>query len=207
MWCTCLWRHDAYARAVWCLWCMSAWLSYPQNEIAIESTITSWEGVCVASRILTTKIPSALLVAIMWLQRTWCPRFRHGTFSYGITTSPTQRIEWEILKHSMRMHVSSPKVPKCTCYANACSRRDIIIYLFIFKRLWARPWGMSSWLHVRNNQDKDIKYEEYPSASTCLRTRGWREIQVDEDNKLVEEITIGDWIIRSRHSHWHSRIA
>jgi hypothetical protein len=42
----------------------------------------------VASRILTTKIPSALLVAIMWLQRTRRPRFRHSTFSYGITTSP-----------------------------------------------------------------------------------------------------------------------
>jgi hypothetical protein len=30
----------------------------------------------------------------------------------------------------MHMHVSPPKVPKCTCHANACSRRDIIIYLF-----------------------------------------------------------------------------
>jgi hypothetical protein len=73
------------------LWCMPAWLGYPQNEIAIERTITSWEGVCMASRILTTKIPSARLVAIMWLQRTWRPRFRHGTFSYGITTSPNTK--------------------------------------------------------------------------------------------------------------------
>jgi hypothetical protein len=74
-----------------CLWCMLAWLGYPQNEIAIERTITSWEGVCVASRILTIKIPSAPLVAIMWLQRTWHPWFRHGTFSYEITTSPNTK--------------------------------------------------------------------------------------------------------------------
>jgi hypothetical protein len=46
--------------------------------------------ICVASRILTTKIPSALLVAITWLQHTWCPRFCRGTFGYGITTSPTR---------------------------------------------------------------------------------------------------------------------
>jgi hypothetical protein len=45
----------------------------------------------VASHILTTEIPSAPLVAIMWLQRTRRPGFRHGTFSYGITTSPNTR--------------------------------------------------------------------------------------------------------------------
>jgi hypothetical protein len=44
----------------------------------------------------------------------------------------TQRIEWEILKHSKRMHVNSPKVPKCTCHANACSRRDMIIFIYLF---------------------------------------------------------------------------
>jgi hypothetical protein len=42
----------------------------------------------VASRILTTKIPSALPIAIIWLQRIRRPRFRHDTFSYGITMSP-----------------------------------------------------------------------------------------------------------------------
>jgi hypothetical protein len=66
-------------------------LGHPQNELVIEKTIIGWEGVCVASRILTTKIPSALPVAIMLLQRTWRPRFRHGTFSYGITTSPNTK--------------------------------------------------------------------------------------------------------------------
>jgi hypothetical protein len=50
---------------------------------------------CVASRLLTTKIPSMLLVTITWLQHTWCPRFRHGTFGYGLTTSPTREVEYE----------------------------------------------------------------------------------------------------------------
>jgi hypothetical protein len=170
-----------------CLWCMLAWLGFPQNELVIERTITGWEGVCVwRVAILTTKIPSALLVAIMWLQCAWRPRFRHDTFSYGITTSPTQRIEWERLKHSMRMHVSSPKVPKCTCYANACSRRDIIIYLF-FKRLWARPRGISSWLHVRSNHDKDIN-----TKNTLVLQHVWGQgvegkIQVDGNDMMIGE--------------------
>jgi hypothetical protein len=38
-----------------------------------------------------TKIPSALLVAFGWLQHIWCPRFRRGTFGYGITSSPIKR--------------------------------------------------------------------------------------------------------------------
>jgi hypothetical protein len=154
--CTCLWRHDAYAHVVWCLWCMLVRLGYPQNELVIERTITGWEGVCVASCILTTMIPSAHLVAVMWLQRTWCPRFRRGTFGYGTTTSPNIREISMSREVSMRVHVSSPKVPKCTCFANACSRRDLFIYLFIFEILWARPWGISSWLEVRSNHDKDI---------------------------------------------------
>jgi hypothetical protein len=132
VWCTCLWRHDAYAHVVWCLWCMLAGLGYPQNELVIERTITGWEGVRVASRILTTMIPSAHLVAVMWLQRTWCHRFRHGTFGYGTTVSPNIRGISMSREVSMWMHVSSPKVLKCTCYANACSKRDIFIYLLIY---------------------------------------------------------------------------
>jgi hypothetical protein len=71
----------------------------------------------VASRILTTKIPCVPLVTITWLQQTWCPRFRRGTFGYGITTSPNKRDRVGVWKFPMRMHVSSPKVPKCICYA------------------------------------------------------------------------------------------
>jgi hypothetical protein len=72
-------------------------------------------GIWVASRFLITKIPSALLVAITWLQHTWCPRFCRGTFGYGITTSPTREVEYE---HGVfvRMHISIPKFPKCICY-------------------------------------------------------------------------------------------
>jgi hypothetical protein len=134
VWCTCLWRHDAYANVVWCLWCMLARLGYPPNELVIEVAIVGWEGVCMASRILTTKLRTALPVAIIWLQRIWSPRFRHSTFSYGITASPNIREISMSREVSMRMHVSSPKVSKCTCYANACSRRDIFIYIFIFSK-------------------------------------------------------------------------
>jgi hypothetical protein len=101
MWCTWLWRHDAYAQVLWCLWCMLTWLSYPPNELVIGRTITGWEGVCVWwVAILTTKIPSAFLVAIMWLQRTWRPRFRHDTFSYGITKSPNTRDRVEDIENT-----------------------------------------------------------------------------------------------------------
>jgi hypothetical protein len=69
----------------------------------------------VSSRFLTAKIPSTLLVAVVWLQHTRCPRFRRGTFGYGITTSPTREVEYEY-GVSMRMHVSNPKLPKCIFY-------------------------------------------------------------------------------------------
>jgi hypothetical protein len=51
----------------------------------------SREGICVTNCYLTTKIPSALLVAVVWLQDTRYPRFRRGTFDYGVTTSPNKR--------------------------------------------------------------------------------------------------------------------
>jgi hypothetical protein len=119
VWCTCLWRHDAHAHAIWCSWCMLAWLSYPQNELVIVRAINELKrSVCVVSRILTTKIPSAPLGVITWLQHTWCPRFRRGTIGYGIT--PHQNIReirvWA-LKSFMSMHVSSPNAPTCMRYA------------------------------------------------------------------------------------------
>jgi hypothetical protein len=69
----------------------------------------------VASHFLTSKIPSVLLVAVVWLQHTRWPRFRRGTFGYGITTSPSREAEYEYGVF-MRMHVSIPKLPKCICY-------------------------------------------------------------------------------------------
>jgi hypothetical protein len=43
----------------------------------------SRERICVTSFYLTTKIPSALLVAVGWLQHTRYPRFRRGTLTMG----------------------------------------------------------------------------------------------------------------------------
>jgi hypothetical protein len=51
----------------------------------------SRERICVTSCYLTTKIPSVLLVAVVWLQHTRYPRFRRGTFDSGITTSPNTK--------------------------------------------------------------------------------------------------------------------
>jgi hypothetical protein len=65
---------------------------------------------------LTTKIPSALLVAVVWLQHTRYPRFRRGTLDYEVTTSPNKRGRVRV-RNFMRMHVSIPMLPKCTCYA------------------------------------------------------------------------------------------
>jgi hypothetical protein len=45
-------------------------LGYPYDELVIASAIIDRERICVVSRILTTKIPSALLVTVMWLQHT-----------------------------------------------------------------------------------------------------------------------------------------
>jgi hypothetical protein len=42
--------------------------------------INSGERICVTSCYVTTKIPSALLVAVVWLQHTRYPRFCRGTF-------------------------------------------------------------------------------------------------------------------------------
>jgi hypothetical protein len=53
----------------------------------------SREGICVTSCYLTTNIPSALLVAVGWLQHTRYPRFRRGTFDYGVTTSSNREVE------------------------------------------------------------------------------------------------------------------
>jgi hypothetical protein len=56
----------------------------------IGNAINNREGICVTSCYLTTKIPSALLVAVGWLQHTRYPKFRRGTFDYGVTTSPNK---------------------------------------------------------------------------------------------------------------------
>jgi hypothetical protein len=109
-----IWR-DAYACAAWCLWCMLEWLGY-SYALMIGNAIDSRGRICVTSCYLTTKIPSALLVAVMWLQHTRYPRFRRGTFDYEVTTLPNKRGRVRV-RSLMRMHVSIPMLPKCICYA------------------------------------------------------------------------------------------
>jgi hypothetical protein len=106
---------NAYACAVWCSRCTLERLSYPYVLI-IGRAINSRERICVTSCYLTTKIPSALLVAVVWLQHTRYPRFRRGTFDYGVTTSPNKRGRVGV-RNFMRMHVSIPMLPKCICCA------------------------------------------------------------------------------------------
>jgi hypothetical protein len=76
----------------------------------------SSERICVTRCYLTTKIPSALLVAVVWLQHTRYPRFRRGTFDYGVTISPNKRGRVGV-RGFMRMHVKMPMLPICICYA------------------------------------------------------------------------------------------
>jgi hypothetical protein len=135
--CTCLWRHYAHARAVWCSWCALECLSYPY-VLVIARAIKGREKVWVVSRFLTTKLPSALLMAVVQLQHTRCPRFRRGTFGYGVTTSPMKRGRVGV-RVFMRMHVSMPKLPECICYAVHAQK----LHLFYFTRLRARPKRIS----------------------------------------------------------------
>jgi hypothetical protein len=118
-----IWR-DAYACAAWRLWCMLKWLGYPY-VLMIGIAINSREGICVTSCYLPTKIPSALLVAFVWLQHTRYPRFRRGTFDYGVTTSPNERGRVRVWRF-MRMHVSIPMLPKCTCYAAHAQKPHLV---------------------------------------------------------------------------------
>jgi hypothetical protein len=108
----------------------------------------SRERICVTSFYLTTKIPSALLVAVVWLQHTRYPRFRRGTFDYGVTTSPNKRGRVRVRSFT-RMHVSIPMLPKCTCYAAHAQKPHFNLNY----KIWARPKRTSSGL--RNRLDPD----------------------------------------------------
>jgi hypothetical protein len=112
----------------------------PTNELVIEKTIAGWEGVCVASRILATKIPSAPLVAIMWLQRTWRPRFRHGTFSYGMITSPNTKDRVGDIENTpsvcMLVHPRFPMHMLCQCMLK--KRHN---YLLFFQKVVSKTTG------------------------------------------------------------------
>jgi hypothetical protein len=118
--CTCLWRHYAHARAVWCSWCTLEWLGYPYDELVIPKAIIGREGIWMASRLLTTKIPSALLVVVGWLQHTRYPRFRRGTLGYGVTTSPIQKGKAKGTKFSCECTLVYP------CFPNACAMQCML---------------------------------------------------------------------------------
>jgi hypothetical protein len=124
--CTCWWRHYAHARAVWCSWCPLEWPGYPYDELVIARAIIGREGIWMASRFLTTKIPSTLLVAVGWLQHTWYPRFHRDTFGYGITTSPTIEAKYEY-GVSMQMQVSMPEGSQMHMLCSACSKTTFIL--------------------------------------------------------------------------------
>jgi hypothetical protein len=151
----------------------------------VERTITGWEEVCVASHFITTMIPSAHLVAVMWLQHTWCPRFRRGIFGYGTTASPNIRE----ISMSRKLLCECPLVP--SRFTNACAMQMhaqegtyLFIYLFIFEMFWARPWGISSWLKVRSNQDKYINTKIILVLQHVYGQKGRREIQVNGNNHV-----------------------
>jgi hypothetical protein len=124
--CTCLRRHDAHVHAVWCLWCKLVQLGYPYDELMVARAITVREGIWVVSRFPTIKIASALLVAVVWLQHTWCPRFRHGTSGYGTTTSPRKESGYEYGVF-MRMYISIPMVSNA--YAMQCMPKSGINFI------------------------------------------------------------------------------
>jgi hypothetical protein len=89
------------------------WLPICVNDC---KAIKGRERVCVTSCYLTTKVPSAPLVAVGWLQHTRYPRFRRGTFDYGVATSPNKRGRVGV-QSFMWMHVSISMLPECICYA------------------------------------------------------------------------------------------
>jgi hypothetical protein len=80
-----------------------------------------------ASRLLTTKIPSALLVAVRWLQHTRYPRFRRGTFGYGVTTSPIQKGKAKGTEFSCECTLVYPCFPNA--YAMQCMLKSNIFNL------------------------------------------------------------------------------
>jgi hypothetical protein len=85
----------------------------------------SSERICVTSCYLTTKIPSALPVAVVWLQHTRYPRFRRGTIGYGITLSTITRGRIGV-RSFMRMHVGMPMLPRCICYAVHAQKQSLL---------------------------------------------------------------------------------
>jgi hypothetical protein len=81
----------------------------------------------VTSCYLTPKIPSALLVVVVRLQHTRYPRFRHGTFGYGITLSPIERGRAGGTEFSCGCTLGYPNLPNA--YAMQCMLKSNIFNL------------------------------------------------------------------------------
>jgi hypothetical protein len=159
----------------------------------------------VASCFLTTKIPSALLVAVVWLQHTRFPRLRRGTFSYGMTTSPNTKDRVGDIENTpsvcMLVHPRFPMHMPCKCTLK--KRHN---YFFILQKVVSKTMRIGLRWKVRSNQDKDIN-----TKNTLVLQHVWGHGLKENTNRRKwlddRRITIEDWILRSRHSHWHSRIA
>jgi hypothetical protein len=144
--------------------------------LVIGRAINSRGRICVMSCYLTTKIPSALLVVVGRLQHTRYPRFHRGTFDYGVTTSPNKRGKVRA-RSFMRMHVSIPMLPKCTCYAAHAQKQ----HFNLNRKVWARPKRTSSGFRSRldlglaqNSWSTDLDWSQLSiinASRTSLRER------------------------------------
>jgi hypothetical protein len=126
---------------------MQEWLGYPY-ELVTARAIKGRKRIWVASRFLTTKIPSALLVAVVRLQHTRCPRFRRGTVGYGITHHQSREVRQKYGVF-MRMHVGIPKLPKCICYAVHAQKQ----YFNLNHKVLSKTEKISSGLRSRSDLD------------------------------------------------------
>jgi hypothetical protein len=144
----------------------------------IARAINSRERICVTSCFLTTKIPSALLVAVGWLQHTRYPRFRRGTFDYGITLSPIKRGRVGV-RSFMRMHISIPMLPRCICYAAHAQKP----HFNLNHKVWARPKRTSSglrnqldlWL-AQNSWGTDLDWSQLSINNALWTSMGLSEL-------------------------------
>jgi hypothetical protein len=111
------------------------WVNDWEDNYRLRRSVCVWRVA-----ILTTKIPSAPLVAIIWLQRTWRPRFRHGTFSYGITMSPNTKDRVGDIENTPRVctlvHPRFLMHMLCKCMLK--KRHN---YLFIFQKVVSKTTG------------------------------------------------------------------
>jgi hypothetical protein len=165
----------------------------------IGDAINSREGICVTRCYLMTKIPSALLVAVVWLQHTRYPRFRRGTFDYGVATSPNKRGRVGI-RSFMRMHVSIPMLPKCTCYAAHAQKP----HFNLNHKVWARPKRTSS--RLRNRLDLGLPQHSWStdldwsqlSIINAVRTSLLKEMFNQGSTSMrVFRITNNIWIYKA----------